>query len=253
MQAVCYPEGVKVLAAVLAAWLAPAAAAAAAAAPAPAAAPEPEPVTFQTDDGWRLVGEYRPPQDGMPVAVLIHGLGGTRAQWASFSRRLAALGLGTLAFDLRGYGDSTQGPYGPQTFESFTDMDWPKTVDDVNAALDFLRSRGIPPSRVGLAGSIVGADIAAMAAAMHPDLAWLVLLSPGNDYHGLGVGEGGSIEETLVAAAQDDTDSMTVCQNLVDLDASRTFIIAPGGRGIGMLKDHAFRKRVLDWIEQASR
>jgi pimeloyl-ACP methyl ester carboxylesterase len=209
------------------------------------------PVTFQTEDGWTLSGEYHPPKNGGEVVILVHGLGGTRRQWDAFARHLAALGLGTLAFDLRGYGQSLQGPYGTESFRNFNDLDWQKLPKDVDAALAFLGAQGVPEERTALVGSIVGANIAAMAAVRHPKTAWLALLSPGNDYHGLSVGLAGDLD-TLVAAAQDDPDSTAVCQGLVQLDESRTFLTAPMGRGIGMLADKPFRAEVLTWIKDAA-
>lgn len=207
------------------------------------------PITFKTSDGWTLSGWYVPPQGDKDVVILVHSASATAAseEWRDFSRKLHALGLGTLAFDMRGYGKSLQGPYGPSDHRGFNDMDWQSTVLDVDGAFDYLKAAGIPEDRVGLAGSMVGANVAAMAAARHPDAAWLVLLSPSNDYHGLSVGEGGSLP-TLLVAGQNDESSLTVCRSLQDLDASRELYIGPDGRGVRLLEDPSLSKRVLGWI-----
>jgi pimeloyl-ACP methyl ester carboxylesterase len=205
------------------------------------------PVTFKTADGWTLSGWYQPPQDGRDVVVLVHNTKSTSAEWRAFARSLQGLGLGTLAFDLRGYGKSLQGPYGKTSHRGFTDMDWPKTVKDVDAAVDFLKQAGVPESRIALAGSIVGANVVAMAAQTHPDAAWLFLLSPSNDYHGLSVGLGGRLP-TLLVAGQDDEKSLAVCRDLLKIDASRDLYVGPDGRGVALLKHRRLDERVLAWI-----
>jgi pimeloyl-ACP methyl ester carboxylesterase len=211
-----------------------------------------EKITFRTSDGWTIVGDYRPPREGQEVFMLIHSLKGSRSEWTEFADRLARLGLGTLAFDLRGYGESTQGPYGSSTYKDFTDETWPYCTNDIDAAFEFLKERGIEEDAVGMAGAILGANIASMSASRHPEAAWLVLLSPGNNYHGLSVGDAGLLQ-TLLAAGQDDEASTDVCQDLVNLDVSRTFLAAPAGRGVEMFKDQKFLDRVMKWIKEAAR
>lgn len=177
---------------------------------------------------------------------MIRSFSAPRSEWALLADRLAAVGLGTLSFDLRGYGKSTQGPLGEQTYNDFTEDTWPDCIKDVDAAISFLGQKGITERRVALAGSRVGANVAAMAAVRHPKAAWLLLVSPSDNIHGLSVGGGGTMK-TLLVASQDDTESMTTCRNLVDADISRTFYWTATGRGSSLLDDKALLKKVVDW------
>lgn len=83
----------------------------------------------------------------------MHGLGSSRVNHADYARRLVEAGLGALALDLRGSGDSG----------GAIDAG---TVDDVLAALDWLAGRGAGP--LGLRGSSMGGFLALHAAARHP-------------------------------------------------------------------------------------
>ncbi len=85
------------------------------------------PVRFKTVDGWTIVGVYHPPRPGGKkgdVAVLIHGVGAGHGEWSSIEPRLWKMGLGTLAIDLRGHGESDQGPSGKRVWSQFSDHDW---------------------------------------------------------------------------------------------------------------------------------
>jgi len=206
-------------------------------------------VTFRTEDRWNLVGEYFPPKDDGHVVILIHSLNGSRNEWKDLGERLRGLGLGTLAFDLRGYGESTQSPYGRQDYGGLTERDWRDTVKDVDAAVAFLEEKEIPEDRVALVGSVVGANIASMASMTHPAAAWMILLSPSNDYHGLSAGSGGGMD-TLLIAGTDDPDAMAICRRLAG-ESSHTFYIArKGGRGIAVFKDQKFLEQVLGWVRR---
>src|SRR5262245_61932227 len=65
-------------------------------------------VTFRTDDGATLSATwYGPSNRTGPVVILVHMLHRTRRDWDALATRLAAEGIGALAFDLRGHGEST--------------------------------------------------------------------------------------------------------------------------------------------------
>ena len=87
---------------------------------------------------------------------------------------MAAEGIGGLAIDLRGHGES---PGSPQ--------DYAGMVQDVRAARRFLSTRSeVAPSRIGIAGASIGATLAALASADDPSVVSLALLSPSLDYRG---------------------------------------------------------------------
>ena len=139
----------------------------------------PQRVTFRTDDGVTIAGTwYEPAYRPGPAVVLVHMLQRSKRDWASMAPRLAAAGIGALAIDLRGHGDSSYGDAGDPS--GYSDM-----VQDVRAARRFLAARpDVIPGRIGIAGASIGANLAALAAA-DGAFASMALLSPSLDYRGL--------------------------------------------------------------------
>jgi pimeloyl-ACP methyl ester carboxylesterase len=66
---------------------------------------------WQIADGLTLAGETCGKADA-PAVVLLHGGGQTRRSWTRAMRNLAAAGYFSLAFDMRGHGDSDWAPDG---------------------------------------------------------------------------------------------------------------------------------------------
>ena len=65
-------------------------------------------VTFRTDDGVTLAGTwYEPSGRTGPAVILVHMLHRSRRDWDALAIGLASEGIGVLAFDLRGHGEST--------------------------------------------------------------------------------------------------------------------------------------------------
>jgi len=97
-----------------------------------------------------------------PIILLVHGLGGSVANWDAVGQRMTEHGR-VLALDLPGYGLSP--PAG----------DW-KVTTMAAAVHDFIEASGPP---VTLVGNSMGGLVSSMVAAGHPDLvSALVLVSP---------------------------------------------------------------------------
>jgi dienelactone hydrolase len=139
----------------------------------------PQRVTFRTDDGVTIAGTwYEPAYRPGPAVVLVHMLQRSKRDWEPMAARLAAAGVGALAIDLRGHGDSSYANSGDGS--GYSDM-----VQDVRAARRFLAIRpDVIPGRIGIAGASLGANLAALAAA-DGGFASMALLSPSLDYRGL--------------------------------------------------------------------
>lgn len=118
------------------------------------ATPALEPVALRTADGVTLRGWYHPSRTGA-AAVLVHGLGANRAQLLAPARALAARGLGVLAVDSRGHGESDAAPVTLGLDEA----------RDVEAAVAWLAARpDVDPRRIGAVGFSVGSlPVAAVA------------------------------------------------------------------------------------------
>jgi len=226
-------------------------AACAAAAPAPSAPPAPPAprrVAFKTKDGWTISADYRRPPRGGYVVILAHGVGSSKSEWARLSERLAAGGVGTLAVDLRGHADSRKGPRGKRGYETFdASGEWPKAARDLTAAAAWLRERGVEESRIAFGGASIGANLAAAAATRRHCRTFVLLLSPGLDYHGvkLELPPGARI---LIAAAPSDA---YADKTMVAVGQARNVETyqAPAGHGVQMLDDEPTLDRVARWLE----
>ncbi len=136
------------------------------------------PVTLSTQDGWALSALYMPAEDGKRTVVLLHDLGKNKEQFTSFKAALARNGLGYLAVDLRGCGQST----GKGTASSFAkegvDNEFNKMTRDVEAAFSFLNKKGVSTEDTAVLGAGLGANVAAKSMNFLPDVPMLALISP---------------------------------------------------------------------------
>jgi uncharacterized protein len=114
------------------------------------------------------------PADGLRPAVVVAG-GQTcvKEQMAGrYAERLAARGYAALAFDFRGFGESSGEP---RDYESPS-----RKVEDLHSALTFLAGQpDLDPGRLAALGIGVGAGYVAVEAAEDPRLRALALVAPG--------------------------------------------------------------------------
>ena len=99
-----------------------------------------------------------PPQGGWPAAMLLHGLGGTRAGMAPIATGfLANEGYAVLAYDARGHGQSG----------GVVTLDGPREIADVRTAFDLLTGRSdVSDTQVGAIGISYGGGAVLRAAVM---------------------------------------------------------------------------------------
>jgi fermentation-respiration switch protein FrsA (DUF1100 family) len=121
-------------------------------------------VSFQSEDGLALYGWYVPAQNGATV-ILVHGLGGNRAQLLDDAALLVEAGYGVLLFDLRNSGASEG---------EVTTLGYLETMD-VGGAIAFLEAQPeVDPERLGLLGHSMGGATAIRAMARYPQVRALV-------------------------------------------------------------------------------
>lgn len=193
----------------------------------------PQRVTFRTDDGVTIAGTwYEPAYRPGPAVVLVHMLQRSKRDWEAMASRLAAAGIGALAIDLRGHGDSSYRDTGDTS--GYADM-----VQDVRAARRFLATRpDVIPGRIGIAGASIGANLAALAAA-DGVFASMALLSPSLDYRGLrietAVRKYGD-RPLLLVSSDDDPYARRSALELQKMGTSRELLSLVGaGHGTNML------------------
>ena len=215
------------------------------------------PVTLVASDGLELAAEFRPADSTSPAgAVLVHMLGSDRHAWQSFAQRLQRAGVATIAFDMRGHGESRRQPRGSVSFQSFTTAEWMAALNDIDAAVIALRERGVDPERIAVIGASIGANLSLHYAANHPDVAAAVLLSPGLDYRGVDTKR--ALDRymprpLLLMASEGDAYAAQSCSTLAAA-AHEAFVelrLYPGSaHGTDMLDvSDAAAPQIIQWIE----
>lgn len=214
------------------------------------------PANFQTQDGWSISALYQVAEPYQKTVLLLHDVGKTHADFASFADRLTEKGFGYLALDLRGHGKSTnQGVYSSFAKEG-VDNDYNKMTRDINAAMDYLKGKGVAEEDVFLVGVGMGANVAAKAASLWPSVAGLAMLTPVTNYRdvlpisALRVYKG----NVFIAAAADDKKPFleaSVMRNVSFLSSGEgrvTFATAYDRKGHELL-DKWTAAELLQWLQ----
>ncbi len=155
-----------------------------------AASTESQEVEFESSDGVLIKGTLTPAGgEGGPAVILIHQFGSNRSDWDELSPILNERGYTTLAYDIRGMGESTElaggGTVDTQAGATYLDA-FPL---DTEAAAELLRSE-LDPSAIGVIGASVGSNTAFVASGSGFGLDGAVALSPragGGPLEGLSV------------------------------------------------------------------
>lgn len=209
-------------------------------------------VTFRTDDGVNIVATwYEPDTRPGPAVILVHMLTRSRREWEAIAQRLSSEGIGALAIDLRGHGESGGGP------AVLPDrVDYSAMVLDLRAARRFLAQRSdVQQTRVGIAGASIGANLAALEASSDATIASLALLSPSLDYRGLRI-EAAARKVTkpmLLVAGDDDAYAARSARDLQKAGGGpREVLILPqAGHGTAMLsRDPSLAGTLVDWFRR---
>ncbi|MDR0734496.1 MAG: alpha/beta hydrolase [Elusimicrobiota bacterium] len=136
-----------------------------------------ENITIDTEDEWTLSALYEPSENGRYV-IMLHELGKNKDEFAKLENKIKNAGYGFIALDLRGHGSSiNKGEY--KTFaKTGTDNEFNQMVRDVTAAIGLLNNKDIPTRDIYLAGSGLGANVAAKSLIFNPDIAGIALFTP---------------------------------------------------------------------------
>ncbi len=209
-------------------------------------------VTIRTEDGVSLAASwYEPSVRPAPAVILVHMLNKSRRDWDTVAARLASEGIGALAIDLRGHGESGGAMEGGET------PDYSALVRDVVAARRYLASRSeVQQSRVGIAGASIGANLAALEAAGDLTVASLALLSPSLDYRGLrieaAVKKYGA-RPALLVSSDDDPYATRYVHDLQKAGGGtrEAVVLSQAGHGTVMLsRDQDLARMLVDWFRR---
>ena len=219
---------------------------------APAAFAGTQHVTIRTEDGVSLAGTwYEPEARQAPAVILVHMLHRTRHDWDAVATRLASEGIGALAIDLRGHGESSGDMEGGDA------PDYSALVRDVAAARRYLASRGdVQQSHVGIVGASIGANLAVLEASADPSVVSLALLSPSVDYRGLKIEAamkkyGG--RPALFVASDEDPYAVRSSKDLQKTGPGvrELLVLNHAGHGTAMLsRDADLARAIVDWFHR---
>jgi len=134
-------------------------------------------VTLSTKDGWTLAAIYSPAGAQRKTVILLHDLNKKKEEFTTFSNDLAKAGIGYLAVDLRGHGHSTGRGHVSGFAKEGVDNPFNKMTYDVEAAVSFLKSKGVPADQIVLLGAGLGAQVAAKSAVLS-GVEHIALISP---------------------------------------------------------------------------
>ena len=223
---------------------------------------EEERVTLTTEDGWNLGARYLKAAEGAPTVVLIHTQKSELSEWDPWFKPLKRYGFGYLAMDLRGHGNSFVRPDGSTvTWRAFAvdgqDNEYNKMLRDVEAALVFLSTRSVTAESTVLAGSVLGANLAIKAAAIHPEVGMVIAVSPVlnvNSVLSVNPLRAYGSRPLLLIAGADRARQYTEFQILNSTakiacgKENVSVIVEARGFGPGLVNKYNVR-RVLDWIK----
>lgn len=211
-------------------------------------------VTFRTDDGVMLAGTWYEPSSRPAAAVIfVHMLHRSRRDWEAIAQRFASEGIGALAIDLRGHGESPGGVAAADGGQA----DYSSLVLDLKAARRHLSQRGdIQQTRVGIVGASLGANLAVLEASGDASVASLALLSPSLDYRGLRIeaslrkfGE----RPALLVASDDDPYALRSVRDLQKAGGGtrEILVLKQAGHGTSMLaRDADLVRALVDWFRR---
>lgn len=146
-----------------------------------------EEITFKTEDGVEIAGNYfKPKKEHSPVFLLLHMMPSTKESWNSFASLLQDNGFAVLAIDLRGHGRSIDKNGMRLDYKEFKDPQHRESMKDIAAAKEFLAGKkNVDVSRLAIAGASIGANLALWQASLDKDVRLLILLSAGLNYRGI--------------------------------------------------------------------
>ncbi|MDI6717562.1 MAG: alpha/beta fold hydrolase [Patescibacteria group bacterium] len=114
--------------------------------------------------------------------VLTHMMPAVKESWEDLANELQVEEYESLAIDLRGHGESAEGSDG---FVNFSDKEHRNSINDLKAAISFLKDNGAEPEKIFFIGASIGANLSLQYVSENEDAKIVVLLSPGINYRGI--------------------------------------------------------------------
>jgi len=200
-----------------------------------------------TTDGNSIAYQLYPNEPGSPGVILLHMLRRTRTDWDSVAQWLQENGYVVIVPDLRGHGQSTG------NWEDFTSADFNKMTLDVAAMKSVLENQAVDVKRIVIIGASIGANVALNYAAEDPDIATVVLLSPGLEFRGVKTSNtiARVSKPLLIVASNDDLYSAQSAQQLAEQNPyAQLKLYEDAGHGTNMFVKPDLAPTILHWLQQ---
>ncbi len=200
--------------------------------------------TVTTFDGQTIAYQIYPGKTGSTPVILLHMFRRSRADWDGFARWLQKNGYTVVVPDLRGHGQSSG------NWEKFTDDDFNKMTYDVAALKSMLENQGADVKKLAIIGASIGANTAFNYAASDKDVATVILLSPGLDFHGISTANTKFGKPFLIVASNDDQYSAQSGQQIANNNAySKLVLFEDAGHGTNMFVKPELSAMILQWLK----
>jgi len=229
----------------------------------PVTDPNAIPVQFQTEDGWTIQGTFYKGDASRPLLILVHGLNEDRNAYGTLVPELRTKGYNVLAFDSRGHGQSVIYKGTTKRWTDFSDQDFKDMVNDLYSAKYYALSNFVSAPQVGIIGASIGANEALTFACQtnSQDNKALVLLAPGENYHGYYSApaiqtlnsQGATVRIFFGAAQDDETGAAAAATSLnASYDGPKQLDVMSGVRhGTQLLTDPPYRARIVDFLDDS--
>jgi pimeloyl-ACP methyl ester carboxylesterase len=229
------------------------------AAPARASAggsPEVEPVRLVAEDKVELRGDYYAPykgKDRAPAVLLIHDAGADRTAMNDLAERLQRKGLGVLAIDLRGHGQSADEDNAWESLdEAKRTTQWTYALRDVEAAAQWLSDRReLHASNLTLVGHGAGAALALRQAGRDERVRAGILIEPKLESFGFEMADDLAEVEGLplqLVASRDQADTWDKLYEDFDGEGWLELNLLRAEPG-AVLADRRLSKNLTEWVE----
>ncbi|MCK6462981.1 MAG: alpha/beta hydrolase [Candidatus Pacebacteria bacterium] len=213
-------------------------------------------IKLKTRDGFEIAADfYSLVNTDAPAVILTHMMPATKDSWKDFARKLNMSGFHCLAIDLRGHGESQEGPSG---FKNYNDQQHQASIMDIEAAAEFLVNAGMPLKKIALGGASIGANLSLQFQSEQNEIKASFLLSPGLDYRGVATERlAKKLNEDqavfLAAGGENDeysTETAAKLFSLVKTENKKLKILKNAGHGTDMFKeDLSLAEEIGDWLK----
>ena len=210
-------------------------------------------INFKTSDGVTIAANWFAAIKSKKGAILLHMRPATKESWNKFAIKLNEAGFSALAIDLRGHGESIIQNGKRIDYKNFPDGSHADCTKDVDAAIQWLKERGIDD--IAVIGGSIGANLAIDAMARYAEIKKGVAISPGLEY--LGVPTDNKIsslkkdQKIFLIASEDDRYSYESVLKLEKINSSaKTKLYEDAGHAMNIFAEHPeLIDEIIQWLK----